>query len=58
MDLSKLSDKVLAKFARRATTMKMVLVAVDAECAAAVDAAVQAVKDELAKRNVQWQGTE
>lgn len=55
-DLTKQSDKVLAKFARRAATMKQVLVACGLD-AAAIDAAVAAVVAELAKRNVQWNGS-
>ncbi len=55
-NLSKMSDKVLAKFARRAATMKMVCVAVHPEQANLFEDVIMTVKVELDRRGVKWDG--
>lgn len=65
MDFSKLNDKALAKFARRAPSVLKVLGELPLESAelpprndtvANFTLVVDAVKEELTRRNVQWQG--
>lgn len=53
-DLTKLSDKVLAKFARRSETMLMVCYKVCPQHQEIFKDVVDTVKQELVRRNVKW----